>query len=148
MTERALAVIPIALPCPAMADIAWGDVPGWAAVAIAALSTARTSVRILDPVRNKLPSPPIVALPAPGDSEPVVAYLLAWEQHERDGAWWAWVTWPRIRGGRAYRHVTTVRAAAVRRIEEADVYANVPRRVLGSDGVYRPWQPPADRPHR
>jgi hypothetical protein len=33
-------------------------------------------------------APPLVEL-AGG----VAGHLLAWERHERDGSWWAWVSW-------------------------------------------------------
>ena len=36
-------------------------------------------------VKDDPPSPPIVQV---GDD--TVAYLLCWDQHERDGAWYAW----------------------------------------------------------
>jgi hypothetical protein len=94
-------------------------------------------------VRNEPPSPPIVEF---GDD--AVAYLLAWEQHEQDGSWWAWVTWIRERSGRPYRHVTTVRAARLRPVEVPSAYETVPRRVLGLDGQIRPWSPPPGPPAR
>ena len=36
-------------------------------------------------------------------------------------------------------HVVSVRADAVRRLENPAAYARVPGRVLGSDGRIRPW---------
>jgi hypothetical protein len=104
-----------------------------------ACSTYRTDIRILGWVKNEPTSPPIVLLPA---DDPVVCYLLAWEMHERDGSWWAYVTWPRVRNGQSYRHVTSVRAERLEPLESAEVYAQVPRRVLGRDGEIRPWSPP------
>jgi hypothetical protein len=94
-------------------------------------------------VRNEPLSPPLVQV---GDD--AVAYLLAWEQHEQDGSWWAWVTWIRERSGRPHRHVTTVRAARLRPVEVPSAYEGVPRRVLGLDGQIRPWSPPPRPPAR
>ena len=54
-------------------------------------------------MKDQPPSPPIVHV---GDE--IMAYLLAWERHERDGSWWAWVTWIRTQGDRPFRHVVTV----------------------------------------
>ncbi len=87
-------------------------------------------------------SPPIVELA--GDS---VAHLLCWEQHERDGSWYAWVSWIQSTGDpvRYRHHVVSVRAAAVRPLENPGAYARVPRRMLGRDGQIRPWTPAASR---
>ena len=30
----------------------------------------------------------------------IVGHLLAWERHELDGSWWAWVSWVQESGGR------------------------------------------------
>jgi hypothetical protein len=79
-------------------------------------------------------SPPLVQV-----SDEIVAYLLCWEQHERDGSWYAWVTWIRAQAGRPRRHVVSVQAAYVHPLELPDVYRQVPRRVLGNDGTIRPW---------
>jgi len=81
-------------------------------------------------------SPPIVELAGNG-----VAHLLCWEKHERDGSWHAWVSWVQSTGDpvRHRHHVVSVRADAVRRLENPAAYARVPRRVLGSDGRIRPW---------
>jgi len=85
-------------------------------------------------------SPPIVELTGDG-----VGHLLCWEQHERDGSWHAWVSWVQSTGNpvRHRHHVVSVRADAVRRVENPGAYARVPRRVLGSDGQIRPWTPAA-----
>src|SRR5690348_14474538 len=40
-------------------------------------------------------APPLVEM-ATG----MVGHLLAWERHERDGSWWAWVSWVHESGGR------------------------------------------------
>jgi hypothetical protein len=32
--------------------------------------------------------PPLVEL-----TGGAIGHLLCWEQHERDGSWWAWVSW-------------------------------------------------------
>jgi len=94
---------------------------------------------------NELPgrwpwSPPIVELAGDG-----VAHLLCREQHERDGSWYAWVSWIQSTGDpvRHRHHVVSVRADAVRRLENPDAYARVPRRMLGSDWQVRPWTPAA-----
>ena len=70
-----------------------------------------------------------------------VAHLLCWERHERDGSWHAWVSWVQSTGDpvRHRHHVVSVRADTVRRLEDPDAYARVPRRVLGRDGQIRPW---------
>jgi hypothetical protein len=85
-------------------------------------------------------SPPIVELAGNG-----VAHLLAWEQHERDGSWHAWVSWGQSTGDplRHRHHVVSVRATTVQPLESPDAYARVPRRVLGRDGQIRPWTPAA-----
>jgi hypothetical protein len=46
-------------------------------------------------VRNEPWSPPLVQV-----GEEIVAYLLCWERHERDGSWHAWVTWIWTSAGR------------------------------------------------
>ena len=81
-------------------------------------------------------SPPIVELAGDG-----IGHLLCWEKHERDGSWYAWVSWVQSTGdpARHRHHVVSVRADAIRRLENPDAYAQVPRRMLGSDGRIRPW---------
>jgi hypothetical protein len=79
-------------------------------------------------------SPPIVQV---GDE--TVAYLLCWEQHERDGSWHGWVTWIRSVNDRPRRHIVCVRAGAIRPLEPPDAYLQVPRRVLDNDGIIRDW---------
>ena len=93
-------------------------------------------VRILGTVgrADEPASPPIVQV-----GEETVAYLLCWEQHERDGSWHAWVTWVRTTGDRPRRHVVSVQAASIRPLEPPDAYLQVPRWVLGNDGVIRVW---------
>jgi hypothetical protein len=85
---------------------------------------------------DKPASPPIV-----GVGEETVAFLLCWEQHERDGSWWAWVVWVRLRSGHPYRHVVSVQAGRICPLEVPEAYRQVPRRVLGNDGVIRAWTP-------
>jgi hypothetical protein len=53
------------------------------------LSTVRTGIRILCAMsRQDAPwCPPIVRM-----SSVMVGHLLAWEMHERDGSWHAWVS--------------------------------------------------------
>ncbi len=85
-------------------------------------------------------SPPIVELAGDG-----AAHLLCWELHERDGSWYAWVSWIQSTGDPVrHRHrVVSVRAGAVRPLENPGAYARVPRRVLGRDGQIHPWTPAA-----
>jgi hypothetical protein len=69
----------------------------------------------------------------------VVGHLLAWEMHERDGSWHAWVSWVQQSGARHVHKVVAVRAGSLRPLEHPDAYSAVPRRVRGSDGLIRPW---------
>ena len=85
-------------------------------------------------MKDKPWSPPLVQV---GDE--TVAYLLCWEQHERDGSWHAWVTWIRTGARGPRRHIVCVQAASVRPLELPDAYRQVPRRVFGKDGIIRPW---------
>lgn len=78
--------------------------------------------------------PPIVEM-----SGGMVGHLLAWEMHERDGSWHAWVSWVQETGGRHVHKVVDVRAGSLRPLEDPDAYSAVPRRVRGSDGLIRPW---------
>jgi hypothetical protein len=87
-------------------------------------------------VKDDPPSPPIVQV---GDD--TVAYLLCWDQHELDGAWFAWVTWIMTTGNRPRRHVVSLPAARVRPLEEPEAYRDVPRRVFVRRGKTRPWTP-------
>lgn len=89
-------------------------------------------------VKDEPWSPPLVRLDR---REPVTCHLLCWELHERDGAWHAWAMWLQVRRGEPYRHVVAVPAESVRAVEPAEAYRQVPRRVLGRDGVIRPWRP-------
>lgn len=79
-------------------------------------------------------APPIVAL-----ANGTVARLLAWEIYERDGSWTAWISWVQQTGGRPIHKVVSVGAAGLEPLEEPEVYAEVPRRMRGSDGLIRPW---------
>jgi hypothetical protein len=38
----------------------------------------------------------------------IVGHLLHWELHERDGTWWAWVSWIQQTGGRHVHKVVLV----------------------------------------
>ncbi|HEX3921386.1 MAG TPA: hypothetical protein VHY31_03795 [Streptosporangiaceae bacterium] len=78
--------------------------------------------------------PPIVEL-----SGGIVGHLLAWEMHERDGSWHAWVSWVHETGGRHVHKVVDVRAGSLQPLEHPDAYSAVPRRVRGNDGLIRPW---------
>jgi hypothetical protein len=69
----------------------------------------------------------------------MVGHLLAWEMHEHDGTWHAWVSWIQQAGGRHVHKVVDVRAGSLQPLESPDAYSSVPRRVRGSDGLIRPW---------
>ena len=77
-------------------------------------------------------APPLVEL-AGG----MAGHLLAWERHERDGSWWAWVSWVHQAGDRSDHKVVLVRASSVRPLEPPEAYKAVPRRMLGNDGRIR-----------
>jgi hypothetical protein len=77
-------------------------------------------------------APPLVEL-AGG----MTGHLLAWERHERDGSWWAWVSWVHDAGRRRDHKVVLVRAGSLRPLEPPEAYRTVPRRVLGHDGRIR-----------
>ena len=79
-------------------------------------------------------APPIVAL-----NDTTVGHLLCWELHEVSGEWTAWCSWVQQQGGRPVRRVVNVRAGSLQPLDEPGSYENVPRRVLGRDGVIRPW---------
>jgi hypothetical protein len=85
---------------------------------------------------RKPPCPPIVEL-----GGGVVGHLLCWELHERDGSWHAWVSWVQSTGNPVrHRHtIACVRAGTLQPIETPAAYKHVPRRVLGRDGLIRPW---------
>ena len=72
-----------------------------------------------------------------------IGHLLAWEQHERDGSWWAWCSWVQASGDRHVHKVVLVRSGSVAPIKTPDAYAGVPRRLLGNDGQIRPLRSPA-----
>jgi hypothetical protein len=55
-------------------------------------------------------APPLVEL-----TGGIVGHLLASERHERDGSWWAWLSWVQESGGRHVHKVVRVRAAACAR---------------------------------
>jgi hypothetical protein len=69
----------------------------------------------------------------------MVGHLLAWEMHEHDGTWHAWVSWIQQAGGHPVHKVVDVRAGSLQPLEPPDAYSAVPRRVRGSDGLIRPW---------
>jgi hypothetical protein len=77
-------------------------------------------------------APPLVEL-AGG----MAGHLLAWERHERDSSWWAWVSWVHEAGGRRNHKVVLVRASSLRPLEPPEAYKTVPRRVRGLDGQIR-----------
>jgi hypothetical protein len=77
-------------------------------------------------------APPLVEM-----SGGQVGHLLAWQRHEGDSTWWAWVSWVHDSGGRHVHKVVQVQAATLRPLEPPDAYAAVPRRMLGLDGQVR-----------
>jgi hypothetical protein len=74
-------------------------------------------------------APPLVELEVG-----IAGHPLAWERHERDGSWWAWVSWIHESGGRRDHKVVLVRAGSLRPLEPPEAYKAVPRRVRGLDG--------------
>jgi hypothetical protein len=72
-------------------------------------------------------------------SSGTAGHPLAWEMHERDGSWYAWVSWVQEAGGRHVHRVVDVAADSLQSLEPRDAYAGVPRRVRGTDGSIRPW---------
>jgi hypothetical protein len=67
----------------------------------------------------------------------MAGHPLAWERHESDGSWWAWVSWVQESGGRRNHKVVPVRASSLRPLERPETYKTVPRRVRGLDGQIR-----------
>ena len=65
-------------------------------------------------------------------------HLLARERHERDGSWWAWVSWVHEASDRRDHKVVLVRAKSLRPLEPPEAYKAVPRRARGLDGQIRP----------
>ena len=57
--------------------------------------------------------------------------------HERDGSWWAWVSWVQESGGRHHHKVVQVRADSLRPLEAPEAYRAVPRQLRGLDGQIR-----------
>lgn len=68
-----------------------------------------------------------------------IVHLLAWELHERDSSWWAWVSWIQQSSGRTVHKIVDVQASSLRPVDEPEAYSAVPRRVVGIDGLVRPW---------
>jgi hypothetical protein len=58
----------------------------------------------------------------------ITGHLLAWERHERDGSWWAWVSWIQESGDRRLHKVVQVRAGSLRPLEPPEAHEDVPRR--------------------
>jgi len=85
-------------------------------------------------------SPPLVEM-----SGGQAGHLLEWRQYERDGSWWAWVSWIQETDGRRVHKVVEVRAASLSPLETPEAYATVPRSVRCNDGRIRPWRAPASR---
>jgi hypothetical protein len=67
----------------------------------------------------------------------MAGHLLAWERYERDGSWWAWVSWVHEASDRRDHKVVLARSASLRPLELPEAYKSVTRRVLGLDGQIR-----------
>jgi hypothetical protein len=76
----------------------------------------------------------------------IVAHLLAWQQQESDGTWWAWVSWVQQTSERVVHKIVLVRAGTLAPLEEPSAYADVPRRVHCADGTIRPFAAPESEP--
>ena len=59
-------------------------------------------------------------------------------RHERDGSWWARVSWVHQAGGRRDHQVVLGGAKSLRPLEPPEAYEAVRRRVRGLDGQIRP----------
>jgi hypothetical protein len=68
-----------------------------------------------------------------------LASLLCWERHERDGSWWAWVSWIQQTSDCAVHKVVCVAAESLTPLETPDANRQVPRRIFGDEGRIRPW---------
>jgi hypothetical protein len=79
-------------------------------------------------------APPIVLL-----NDTTVGHLLCWELVELDGSWWGWVSWVQQAGQRSIHRVVSVRAGALRPLDDAEAYAKV--RGECAAALYRgpPW---------
>jgi hypothetical protein len=97
-----------------------------------------------------MPSEPPYCPPVVGLAGGPIGHLLCWDRHERDGSWWAWVSWIQETSSRTVHKLVCVPADSLTRLEAPDAYREVPRRVLGQDGQVRPWsrQPGAPRAAR
>jgi hypothetical protein len=63
--------------------------------------------------------------------------LLALEQHECNGSWWAWCPGCMRAVAAAITKAVLVRAASLRPLEPPEAHKAVPRRVRGLDGQIR-----------
>jgi hypothetical protein len=84
------------------------------------------------------PEPPYCP-PVVGMASGPIGHLLCWERHERDGSWWAWVSWIQQTGDRAAHKIVCVQAESLTPLEAPDAYRQAPRRIFGNDGRIRPW---------
>jgi hypothetical protein len=52
----------------------------------------------------------------------IVGHLFAWERHELDGCWWAWVSWVQESDGLRLHQVVQVRGGSLRPLEPPEAY--------------------------
>jgi hypothetical protein len=64
----------------------------------------------------------------------MMGHLLAWERHERDGSWWAWVSWTHQTSAALITRLSWSGPASLRPLEPPQAYKAVPRRLRGSGG--------------
>ena len=86
-----------------------------------------------------MPPDPPYCPPVVGMASGPVGHLLCWDRHERDGSWWAWVSWVQETSSRPVHKLVCVPAASLTQLEAPDAYRQVPRRIFGRDGDVRPW---------
>jgi hypothetical protein len=83
------------------------------------------------------PEPPYCP-PVVGMASGPIGHLLCWDRHERDGSWWAWVSWIQQTSDRAVHKIVCVPTQSLTPLETPDAYREVPRRIFGNDGRIRP----------
>ena len=93
----------------------------WRAGALGSNTVSHTGVTV---GRQAPWAPPLVEM-----TGGIVGHLLAWERHECDGSWWAWVSWVQESGGHHHHKVVQVRAGSLHPQEPPEAYTDVPRRL-------------------